>query len=127
MASYRQKSMYVLSALILFLGLAGAGAIYVVVPDDFDGATGYEVVNGVAYPVVTGDSKRYRHDLERYGGKMAVITDEFGNWFAGLWHGKSLAYSVAVVSIALSGATLLIASRLAEDGDPAGTSGTNER
>ena len=127
MASTRQKPLYLFSALMLLLGLTSAGAIYVVSGDDSDNATGYEIVNGVAYPFASGDSKRYRHDLERYGGKMAVITDEFGNWFSGLWHGKSLAYTVAAVSIALSGVLFLIASQLATDGESAGTTGENER
>jgi hypothetical protein len=43
---------------------------------------------------------------------MALLTDEFGNWFSGLWHGRSLAYMIGVISVALSGMIFLVASQL---------------
>jgi hypothetical protein len=44
----------------------------------------------------------YRDDLELYGGKTSVLLDDFARWFAGLWHGKSLAFTVACITIFMS-------------------------
>jgi hypothetical protein len=41
----------------------------------------------------------YLRDLERFGGKAAVLFDELNRWFAGLWRGKSLATTVAWISV----------------------------
>ena len=43
-------------------------------------------------------SKRYLRDLELYGGTANVLAVQFQTWFDGLWHGRRLAYTVAVVS-----------------------------
>jgi hypothetical protein len=43
---------------------------------------------------------------------MAILTDEFGNWFSGLWHGRSLAYTIGVISVALSCVIFLVATQL---------------
>jgi hypothetical protein len=45
-------------------------------------------------------SKKYLHDLEVYGGKANVLAAEFREWFAGLWRGKSLAGTIAVLTVA---------------------------
>ena len=55
--------------------------------------------DGNVYAVQPGDSKMYRHELERFGGKAAVLADEFERWFSGLWKGKRLAGTVAVISL----------------------------
>jgi hypothetical protein len=44
-------------------------------------------------------SKKYLHDLEVYGGKANVLAAEFRDWFAGLWYGKNLAGTVAVLTV----------------------------
>jgi hypothetical protein len=112
MASGPRKTLYLIATSILLLGLIGAATLYAMAGEGPDIPTGYEVANGVVYPVAPGDSKRYRHELERYGGKMAILTDAFGNWFSGLWHGRSLAYTIGVISVALSGVIFLVANQL---------------
>ena len=47
-------------------------------------------------------SKKYVRELERFGGKFAVVTAELSQWFAGLWHGKSLAITVGILSLLLA-------------------------
>jgi hypothetical protein len=47
-----------------------------------------------------------------YGGKAAVVVDDFSRWFIGLWHGKSLAFTVAVISIFISLVFFFAANRL---------------
>jgi hypothetical protein len=54
----------------------------------------------------------YRRDLELYGGKAALLADDFSRWFVGLWHGKSLAFTVAGISIFISFAFFFAANRL---------------
>jgi len=93
---------YLISAIILVVGLGSASIIYQAAMNDPDNASGYEVLGGFVYPSNGGNSKRYMHDLELYGGKAAVLTDEFMHWFAGLWHGKSLAFTVACIAIFIS-------------------------
>ena len=48
------------------------------------------------------ESKKFTHDLELYGGKANVIADKFARWFDGLWHGQSLAFTVAVLTVIIS-------------------------
>jgi hypothetical protein len=43
-------------------------------------------------------TKQYLRQLEVYGGKANVIATDFREWISGLWHGKSLALTVAVLS-----------------------------
>lgn len=91
-----------ISAIVLLVGLGGAIYIYQTAEDDLSGVLGYEIVDGSMYPIMPQDSKMYRHDLELYGGKAAVFADEFSRWIAGLWHGKSLAYTIAFITIIIS-------------------------
>ena len=63
---------------------------------------GYEMVGGVAYPVMPENSKIYLHDLATYGGKAAVLANEFRYWLVGLWHGKALAFTIAFITILIS-------------------------
>jgi len=44
-------------------------------------------------------SKKYLHDLEVYGGKANVLAAEFRDWFAGLWYGRNLAFTIAVLTV----------------------------
>ena len=56
------------------------------------------------------DSKKYLRDLELYGGKANVLMDQFRRWFMGLWHGKSLAYTIAGITIFISLGTFYVAN-----------------
>ncbi|MGD0820381.1 MAG: hypothetical protein ABSA71_06535 [Desulfomonilia bacterium] len=91
-----------ISAIILLVGLGSAIYIYQTAEDDLSGVLGYEIVGGSVYPVMPQDSKMYRHDLELYGGKAAVFADEFSRWIVGLWHGRSLAYTIACITLIIS-------------------------
>lgn len=44
------------------------------------------------------NSKVYRRELEVYGGKLSVVLDDLGRWFAALWQGENLALTIAVIS-----------------------------
>jgi hypothetical protein len=91
-----------ISAIILLVGLGSAALLYQTAETDLSSVLGYEIIGGTAYPIRPENSKMYRHDLELYGGKAAVLADELSRWFVGLWHGKSLAFMVAGISIFIS-------------------------
>jgi hypothetical protein len=115
MSSARRSRLYLSSMLVLLLGLCAAAAIYLTARDDAHGAVGYEVINGVAYPVAPADSKAYQRELERFGGKANVLAAEITHWFADLWQGRRLAYSVAFLSLLASLALYLYAKYLEEE------------
>lgn len=98
------------AAIILLLGLSSAVVVYLAVSNGPNRSQNYEFENGSAYPVAPEDSKRYMHDLELYGGKANVLASEFMHWFDSLWHGKSLAFTIAVLTVLISSG-LLLASR----------------
>ncbi|MGA2332062.1 MAG: hypothetical protein ABSG75_09900 [Syntrophales bacterium] len=91
-----------ISAIILLVGLGTAIFIYQTADMDASGALGYQIIGGAIYPIMPENTKIYKHDLEVYGGKAAVLADDFRRWFNGLWHGKSLAFTVAVITILVS-------------------------
>ena len=94
-----QTRLYFISAIILLVGLGSSIVIYLTANDVSDNAVGYEVVGGNVYPTSPEDSKIYVRDVELFGGKAAVLADEFRRWFVGLWHGKSLAFTVGGIFI----------------------------
>jgi hypothetical protein len=110
-----QTRLYLITAVILLIGLGSAVFLYQTAENDSDSVLGYEIVNGQAYPIRPEDSKMYRHDLELYGGKYNVIADEFTRWFAGLWHGKSLAFTVACITVFLSVGFMVVANSFRSD------------
>ena len=107
-----RKRLYLGSALILVLGLCAAAAVYLTAENDSNGAVRYEVIDGVAYPVAPEDSKAYQRELERFGGKANVLAVELTRWFAGLWHGRALAVTLAAISVVASLALYLWARNL---------------
>ncbi len=89
-------------AIVLIIGLAAAAFIYVAAEDSRHSVLGYEIVDGKTYEVTPDSSKRYVADVERFGGKSAVIASDLADWFDQLWHGERLAYTIGTLSIAVS-------------------------
>jgi hypothetical protein len=87
-----ETRLYLIAAIVLLGGLGGAIVIYLMAGNTPDLTLIQDFEN----------SKRYRHDLELYGGKWNVLADEFMRWFAGFWHGKSLAFTIACITILVS-------------------------
>ncbi|MBI5204695.1 MAG: hypothetical protein HZA11_07250 [Nitrospirae bacterium] len=90
--------LYLISAIILLVGLGSALWIYLAAGDNSESVLGYEISGGNAYLVAPENSKKYVHDLKLIGGNAAVFADEFSRWFIGLWHGKSLAFTTACIA-----------------------------
>lgn len=90
--TYPQSRLYIISAVVLAVGLCSAVLIYLTAGNPPDNTLINDFQN----------SKRYIHDLELYGGKMNVLADQFRRWFESLWVGKSLAFMVAGISIVIA-------------------------
>ncbi len=70
------------------------------------------------------DSKRYLREMEVYGGKANLMAGEIREWFDGLWHGRRLGVTVAVLSVLAAGAFLFAFTPLPPaDGPAAGNDG----
>ena len=88
------------ATVVLAVGLASALGIYLAV-DDGGSAELYEM----------RISKPYVHQLERFGGKAAVLFDQFNRWFAGLWEGRQLGITVAWITVVTAAGLFLAARR----------------
>ena len=85
--------MRVVAGLVLIVGLAAAAAIYFTSEEEAPPTSSYVVTID---PALT---KTYVRDLERFGGKAAVLFDNFNRWFAARWHGKALGVTVAWIAV----------------------------
>ena len=101
-----------ISVITLLVGLGGAILIYLAAEDTRYGVLGYEEGGGTVYPVMPEDSKQYLRGLDFYGGKENVLIDRFRRGFIGLWHGKSLAFTVACITIFISFGVFYVANYL---------------
>jgi hypothetical protein len=110
--AHLRESLILISAIVLLFGLGSAVLIYQTAGNYSGSVLGYEIIGGSAYPINPEDSRVYRRDLELFGGKAALITDDFSRWFIGLWHGKSLAFMIAGISIFISFGIFFAANRL---------------
>jgi hypothetical protein len=88
----QSKHLRVVALLILIIGGGSAGSLYLTAEPT--------PVNSFEYDRFT--SKKYVRELERFGGKFAVVTAELSQWLAGLWHGKALAVTVGILSLLLA-------------------------
>ena len=114
MRKLHPRRMLRLAAMAIFaLGLGAATAIYLLA-DDLDETADSQtiIVNGVTYSVPANATKLYVRDLQRFGGKAALVFDDLNRWFSGLWRGKALAGTILWISVIASLAVLLVARYL---------------
>lgn len=78
-----------IASMILLVGFGSAIVIYLTA------ATGQDALLEFS----ADSSKKYLRDLQLYGGTENVLAVEFMGWFNGLWHGRSLAFTVAFISV----------------------------
>jgi hypothetical protein len=109
--------LHVIGLAILVAGLLAALLIYQTVADEPQGGVGYVIVDGVSYPIDPQSSRRYLRGLEEFGGKGAVLIDEFNRWFEALWHGKKLGITVGCLSVLVSLGIFLFANYALPDRD----------
>ena len=102
-----KERLFIASALVLVLGLCGAVLVYFTASD--------EPETGEIYLDKPQLSKKYTRELERYGGKSAVVFDEINRWFDGLWRGKALGVTIGWISAIAALALFLFARWLPPD------------
>jgi hypothetical protein len=100
-----QRRLYLAAALFLLAGLGSAVAIYLNAGDTAD----TDMVDAFL------QSKTFRHEVEAYGGKASVVADELARWFDSLWHGQTLAFTVAALAVLAAGGIFLGARCLLPD------------
>ena len=103
--------LYYSAVLVLAIGLASAVLIYVTAEEAPETGAGYVIVEGQSYVIPYSASRTYNRDLERFGGKAAVLFDDFNRWFASLWQGKTLGITISALSVVAALLLLAIARR----------------
>jgi hypothetical protein len=98
------------AAVVLIIGLLAATAVYVTADDEAT-VTSYVIVGGEAYAVDPTRTKSYQLQLERFGGKAAILFDEFNRWLAARWQGKALGVTIGWISVGAAALLYWIASR----------------
>jgi hypothetical protein len=78
-----------LGAIVLVAGLLAAAALYLAAPAEKNA------------PLLGIDirTNRDRSQLERMGGKGYVMFKDIDEWFAGLWQGRQLGVTIAVLAV----------------------------
>ena len=99
---------------ILVVGLTLAALIYVFASQDRDLELTAEIAGG----------RMYQHNLELMGGKLGIVLADLNDWFASLWHGKRLAYTVASISIATAAGCFWVSRMMSFD--PSASDASNE-
>lgn len=84
--------LYYWGAVILVLGLFTSTSIYFFTEDTTSDSSRQ----------ITG-ARMYQHDIRLIGGKAAVYATQFDDWFADLWHGRQLAWTIAIIAAAFAG------------------------
>ena len=95
--------LYRCGAAILVLGLASSVLIYLFARDSSDDPT-RQVTR----------TKAYQHTVELMGGKGALYAARFNDWFADLWRGQQLAYTVAVIAVVVAAVCFLVGLLISE-------------
>ena len=99
---------YLAGAFILIAGLAGSALIYVT-------AVTAPADNAADLASVAAHTKQYELQLESIGGRAAFLAAELTRWLEGLWHGRALAYMVAILCTTIAIVCFLVAHGLAAD------------
>jgi len=64
--------------------------------------------------------QREMREVARLGGTAAVQTVKFRLWLESLWHGERLAFTLAVLGLAVGGACWHVGGLMDEEADDAG-------
>jgi hypothetical protein len=101
--------MKIAALFILAIGLGAGATLYFTAEEAPPSA--YVVVGDTAYAYDPATSKTYVRQLERFGGKTAVLFDDLNRWFASLWVGRRLGVTIICLSAFTSCLLLWISRR----------------
>jgi hypothetical protein len=104
---------------ILAGGLLAALLIFATASDPAASGAGYRIVDGQAYAVDADDRSPEMQNLARMSGQAGVQTYRLDQWLGSLWHGRRLAATVAVLSVAVGLLCLHIAGLMREEAEEA--------
>jgi hypothetical protein len=99
----RLRRIHAITACLLAAGLAAAVVVFVRAEPDAPNPLGYD----------PSDYKKYLREVELYGGKANLLAGELNRWFAGLWHGRPLAFTVGALTLVACALFWLVCSRQA--------------
>jgi hypothetical protein len=102
-----QKRLYLAGVVALLAGLLAAVVIYAITPAPDSAVSMYSIAD-----------PRYQIELQRIGGDAAVMMAQLHQWFDSLWHGKALAYTVAVLGALVAGICFFIGYFFADEAPP---------
>jgi len=102
-----KASLYSSCAVVLVVGLCSSALIYFTAADAPE--TGHVFYDSPQL------SKKYVRELERFGGKQAVIFDEINRWFDERFSGKALGVTIGWISVIVALALFLFARWLPPD------------
>ena len=102
-----KSRLYFCSAVVLLLGLASAFLVYVFAPEAPE--------TGQVFYDSPQLSKKYVRELERFGGKQAVVFDDIGRWLDERFSGKALGVTIGWLSAIVALALCLFARWLPPD------------
>ena len=98
--------LFAASAVVLVCGLSAGLALYASADDE------PEATASTALLLSPESSKIYNRELQRFGGKPALLFDEVLRWFGGLWQGKTLGKTIAALGALAAAGLFLVARRL---------------
>ena len=93
-----QARLRLVGVILLAAGLLAAVAVTLATPAD----------DGTRLP----ETKAYDHQMEYLGGKSNELATEIREWVGSLWHGRRLAQTLTILSVAGSLACFFLAHRL---------------
>ena len=97
-----QRKINRISTGLLLLGLGSAVLIYAMAPAELPDDPWRSDPLG---------QRRYVRQMQVMGGKANLLSADFIEWFGGLWHGRNLAGTVAVLTLVTTGSYRFVAGR----------------
>jgi len=88
----RRRTRFDIIRAMVLVGLTSAVAVYFTAADPADNALGS----------LQDTSKVYRRTMEMVGGTANLVASDITDWVAGLWHGRTLAGTLVVLTLALA-------------------------
>jgi hypothetical protein len=112
-----RKRLIICAILVAVLGISSALVIYLTASknSDLDESDQVVVVDGKTFRIPLASTKSYRRELQRFGGGASLMFDDLDRWFSSLWHGRSLAVTLAWITGFVSLGLFLFARQIPPD------------